>query len=193
MILNYNEKEIQAKIVYYGPAMSGKTTSIKFLFDHFNKTEKLSSIENTIGRTLFFDFGILRFQGTQWNLKLLIYSATGQDFYASTRPATLRGVDGIIFVIDSNVESLTRTLYSWEELKIFFSENLYFIPLLIALNKYDLKHTEKIKKEHLMPHINFDKFENIFIKKTEAITGKGIFESFNTVMNSIFPNIQIIA
>lgn len=192
MILNHNAKEIQAKVVYYGPAMSGKTTSIKFLFEHFKKAESLNSIENSVGRTLFFDFGVLRFQGTQWDLKFLIYSATGQDFYASTRPATLRGVDGIIFVIDSDIECLTRTLYSWEELKIYFSENLYSIPLLIALNKYDSEHTEKIKKLDLIPYIKFDKFNKIFMEKTEAITGKGILESFNTIVNSIFPNIQIM-
>jgi GTPase SAR1 family protein len=192
MIFNHNKKEIQAKVVYYGPAMSGKTTSIKFLFEHFEKTEKLNSIENTVGRTLFFDFGVLRFQGTKWDLKFLIYSATGQDFYASTRPATLRGVDGIIFVIDSDIESLRRIIHSWEELNIFFSENLYSIPLLIALNKYDLEYTEKIKKEHLLPFINFDKFDKLFIKKTEAITGGGILESFNILVNSIFPNVRIM-
>lgn len=192
MILNYNKKEIQTKIVYYGPAMSGKTTSIKYLFNHFKKTEKLQSIENSVGRTLFFDFGVLRFKGTEWELKFLIYSATGQDFYASTRPATLRGVDGIIFVIDCNMEFLDRINNSWKELKIFFNENLYKIPLLVALNKYDLKYVKKIKKKDLIEYINFEKFNNIFIKKTEAITGKGVLSSFNAVVNSIFPNIQII-
>ncbi|MGV9206185.1 MAG: gliding-motility protein MglA, partial [Promethearchaeia archaeon] len=85
MIFDHENKELQVKIVYYGPAMSGKTTSIKNLFKNFGQKDKLRSIENTIGRTLFFDFGILKFKGTNWNLKFLIYSATGQDFYASTR------------------------------------------------------------------------------------------------------------
>jgi hypothetical protein len=191
MIFNHNNKEIQIKIVYYGPAMSGKTTSIKYLFNHFNKGETLNSIENSVGRTLFFDFGVLRFKGAEWELKFLIYSATGQDFYASTRPATLRGVDGIIFVIDSNVECKTRIINSWKELEIFFNDNLYNIPLLIAINKNDVNYAKKIEKKDLMPHINFEKFNHIYIKKTEAITGKGILNSFNTIVNSIFPNILI--
>ncbi len=191
MILNPIKKEIQAKIVYYGPAMSGKTTSIKYLFKHYKKGKKLNSIENSLGRTLFFDFGVLEFKGAEWEVKFLIYSATGQDFYASTRPATLRGVDGIIFVIDSNTESLNRTLHSWEELKTFFNGNLYKIPIVIALNKYDLNNIEKIERRHLQNYIQFKKFENLYIKKTKAIIGEGILDSFNIIVNSIFPNVRI--
>ena len=89
MIFDYENKIINLKIVYYGPAMSGKTTSLKYLFTYFNK--EIESIDNSVGRTLFFDFGTLEFEGAEWNIKFLIYSATGQDFYASTRPATLIG------------------------------------------------------------------------------------------------------
>lgn len=82
MIFDWENKVIQVKIVYYGPAMSGKTTSLKYLFSYFGKLKELDSIESTVGRTLFFDFGVLKFKGSQWGLKFLIYSATGQDFYA---------------------------------------------------------------------------------------------------------------
>jgi len=191
MILNYESKIIQVKIVYYGPAMSGKTTSIKFLFNYFNKGEQLNSIENTIGRTLFFDFGVLEFKGSQWELKFLIYSATGQDFYASTRPATLKGVDGIIFVVDSKRECLNHNFRSWRELKYYFSEDLYQIPIVIALNKYDLNNGKKIDKMDLTPIINFNKFKEIHINKTIATTGEGILDSFKKIINSIFPNITI--
>jgi len=84
MIFNYENKTLQVKIVYYGPAMSGKTTSIKSLFSYFNKEHAVKSIDSSVGRTLFFDFGVLQFKGTEWGIKFLIYSATGQDFYAST-------------------------------------------------------------------------------------------------------------
>ena len=74
MIYDYENKTLQIKIVYYGPAMSGKTTSIKYLFSFFNKEDTLNSIDSTVGRTLFFDFGVLQFEGAEWSLKFLIYS-----------------------------------------------------------------------------------------------------------------------
>ncbi|MFX0077511.1 MAG: hypothetical protein ACFE96_18865, partial [Candidatus Hermodarchaeota archaeon] len=125
MIYDYENKTLQIKIVYYGPAMSGKTTSIKYLFSFFNREDTLNSIDSTVGRTLFFDFGVLQFEGAEWSLKFLIYSATGQDFYASTRPATLNGVDGIIFVVDSRTHCLQHNIRSWKELMTMFREDLY--------------------------------------------------------------------
>ncbi len=190
MILNYESKTIQVKIVYYGPAMSGKTTSLKFLFNYFNKEDQINSIENTVGRTLFFDFGVLEFKGSQWDLKFLIYSATGQDFYSSTRPTTLRGVDGIIFVADSKRECLEHNIRSWKELKYYFGENLYQIPIVIALNKYDLNNGKKIEKNDLKHKIDFNRFRMINMTKTIAITGEGILDSFKKLIKSIFPKIR---
>ncbi|MCK4779932.1 MAG: gliding-motility protein MglA, partial [Candidatus Lokiarchaeota archaeon] len=125
MIFNYENKTLQVKIVYYGPAMSGKTTSIKSLFSYFKKEDSIKSIDSSVGRTLFFDFGVLLFKGTEWGIKFLIYSATGQDFYASTRPATLNGVDGLIFVADSQIEFLDHNIRSWNELKTLFGSEFY--------------------------------------------------------------------
>ena len=138
MIFDYEDKIIQIKIVYYGPAMSGKTTSLKYLFSYLGKEEKLESIESTVGRTLFFDFGVLQIKGAEWSLKFLLYTATGQDFYAGTRPATLNGVDGIIFVADAQSEYLAQNLRSWGELKTLFGNEIYNLPIIIALNKYDI-------------------------------------------------------
>ena len=119
--------------------MSGKTTSIKQLFSYFNKEENLNSIDSTVGRTLLFDFGGLQLKGAEWSLKFLIYSATGQDFYASTRPATLNGVDGLIFVVDSRAQCLQHNLRSWNELKTMFKNEFYNLPIVISLNKYDIE------------------------------------------------------
>jgi len=101
MIINHCDKSISIKIVYFGPAFSGKTTSIKALFSEFGKGEALQSIESTVERTLFFDYGTVSFQNEDWKLKIHIYTTTGQDFYLITRPITLRAVDGVIFVVDS--------------------------------------------------------------------------------------------
>lgn len=191
MIFDYENKVLQVKIVYYGPAMSGKTTSIKYLFSYFKKGNNLESIESSVGRTLFFDFGVLHFQGSNWGLKFLIYSATGQDFYASTRPATLNGVDGIIFVVDSRLDYLKYNLRSWNELKSLFGDEVYNIPIVISLNKYDLDGSNKLKENDFLNYIHNEMFKYISIEKTVAINGNGVLNSFNTVISFIIPELQI--
>ena len=191
MIFDYENKTILLKIVYYGPAMSGKTTSIKFLFSHFGMVEQLESIESTMGRTLFFDFGVLIFKGASWDIKFLLYSATGQDFYASTRPATLKGVDGIIFVVDSQKRYLERNLNSWDELKRFFGDMMYEIPIVISLNKSDLDITEKIDETDYHHYLGLKDYRRSSLNKTSALNGAGILESFQNIVQFIFPQLKI--
>ena len=191
MIYDYENKTLQIKIVYYGPAMSGKTTSIKHLFSFFNREDTLNSIDSTVGRTLLFDFGVLQFEGAEWSLKFLIYSATGQDFYASTRPATLNGVDGIIFVVDSRAQCLQHNIRSWNELKTMFREDFYNLPLVISLNKSDCEETQKIIDHEFLKWINLNLFKHLSVNKTVAIEGKGILDSFNRVITFIFPQLTL--
>jgi len=192
MIYDFENKTLQVKIVYYGPAMSGKTTSIKSLFSYFNKENSIKSIESSVGRTLFFDFGVLQFKGTEWGIKFLIYSATGQDFYASTRPATLNGVDGIIFIVDSQIENLKHNLRSWNELEALFGTEIYSIPIVISLNKYDLFGIKKVEGEQFLSYINYNRFKHLSIKETAALNGDGVLDSFNQVVKFIFPQVDII-
>ena len=191
MIYDYENKTLQIKIVYYGPAMSGKTTSIKHLFSFFNREDTLNSIDSTVGRTLLFDFGVLQFEGAEWSLKFLIYSATGQDFYASTRPATLNGVDGIIFVVDSRAQCLQHNIRSWNELKTMFREDFYNLPLVISLNKSDFEETQRIIDHEFLKWINLNLFKYLSVNKTVAIEGKGILDSFNRVITFIFPQLTL--
>lgn len=191
MIFDFENETLQVKIVYYGPAMSGKTTSVKFLFSCFNKENALKSIDSTVGRTLFFDFGVLKFKGAIWDLKFLVYSATGQDFYSSTRPATLNGVDGIIFVVDSQKECLEHNLRSWKELKTLFGTEFYDIPIVISLNKYDLHEMYKLHETDFMTHISDSKFKQLALIKTAAIKGEGVMNSFNQLIKFLFPQLVI--
>ena len=86
MIIDYGTRTVGVKIVFFGPAMSGKTTSIQWLFSSLDFADKLTSIENTVGRTMFCDFGTIPFAlGDSWTINAHIWSATGQDFYRSTR------------------------------------------------------------------------------------------------------------
>jgi signal recognition particle receptor subunit beta len=191
VIYDYENKILQVKIVYYGPAMSGKTTSIKYLFSYFNKVDTLNSIDSTVGRTLLFDFGVLQFKGSEWSLKFLIYSATGQDFYASTRPATLNGVDAVIFVVDSRDNCLHHNLRSWNELKTMFSNEIYNLPIVVSLNKTDYELGREIKDHEFIKEIKINQFKYIAANKTVATEGKGILDAFNRVISFIFPELTL--
>ncbi len=177
------DKTISIKIVYFGPALSGKTTSIKSLFSHFGKKEDLSSIESTVKRTLFFDYGVVTFQNEEWFLKVNIYTTTGQDFYIVTRPITLRAVDGIIFVIDSQKEVYERNLISWNELISYFQDTLNNIPIIIAFNKQDLP--DKFNSIEFLKKIDFQKFKRIDSRYTIAINGEGILDCFEEILRLV--------
>lgn len=82
--------------------------------------KKILSIESTVNRTLFFDYGTISFQNQDWILKISIYTTTGQNFYLITRPITLKAVDGIIFVLDSQKDVYERNMISWRELVSYF-------------------------------------------------------------------------
>jgi signal recognition particle receptor subunit beta len=139
MLIDWSQHIIQTKIVYYGPAMSGKTASIRALFHRLNILSRLESIETTSGRTLFFDYGPIELSHGEWIIQIHIWSATGQDYYAETRSTVLAGTDGVVFVADSNPNLVMENQRCWEELRGFFGERLSNeIPVVFALNKRDI-------------------------------------------------------
>ncbi len=189
MIIYSSSKVIQIKIVYFGPAMSGKTTSLKYLMSRYGTEQNLTSIETTTGRTLVFDFGSITITGNDWKLKIFLYSATGQDFYASTRPATINNLDGIIFVVDSQREFFEDNLRSWNELFLYFGDNIYHIPMVICLNKRDLP--QVISAEVITNQFQLNNFENYKVISTIAKEGEGVVNAFYNMLQFIFPSIPI--
>ncbi len=143
--INFNKKEIQAKIVYYGPGRCGKTTNLEFIHREYReriKTEMVT-IKTKGDRTLFFDFlplNVGKIKGYSLNLQL--YTVPGQVMYNETRKLVLRGADGIVFVADSlamrkdkNMESLKNLQ---ENLSVY-NKNIFKIPLVMQFNKRDLE------------------------------------------------------
>ena len=187
MIIDALDKSIQTKIVYFGPALSGKTTTLLNLFDHFGKKDKVEKIESTVKRTLFFDYGTISFQNDNWKLKLHCYTTTGQDFYIVTRPITLRAIDGVIFVADSQRSSYERNLISWNELESYFGEALIDLPKVIAFNKQDL--SDKFNYSAFLEEIDYTKYKNLDIKFTIALNGEGILNSFEEILRLIFKDL----
>jgi len=183
LIIDHIDKTISIKIVYFGPALSGKTTSIKTLFAHFGKEDKILSIESTVNRTLFFDYGTISFQNQDWILKISVYTTTGQNFYLITRPITLKAVDGIIFVLDSQEEVYERNMISWRELVSYFGDSLDDLPILVAFNKQDLPN--KFPPTKFLKQIDFHQYQNIDSRYTIAVSGEGVLECFEDILRLV--------
>lgn len=180
MIIDYGTRTVGVKIVFFGPAMSGKTTSIQWLFASLDLADKLTSIENTVGRTMFCDFGTIPFAlGDSWTINAHIWSATGQDFYRSTREVVLVGSDGIVFVADSQEHLLDENLASWNELKAIVTEEERPLPIIVLLNKQDLPNT--IDEERLRRHLSLP--ASIPVVRSVAKSGHNVFEAFQILFH----------
>ncbi|MHA1713031.1 MAG: GTP-binding protein [Candidatus Ranarchaeia archaeon] len=183
LIINWPEKQIRTKIVYFGPAMSGKTTSIKYLFTQYASLEQLESIETTTGRTLFFDFGCLPLKLGEWDIHVHIWSATGQDYYAGTRNTVLTGVDGIMFIADPQPTLIQDNIRSWAELRQYLDKNTgENIPVTICVNKSDIK--ERLATEKLMEELGLPADTMVF--QTIATQGMNVTEAFKNLLRRIF-------
>ncbi|TFF85719.1 MAG: gliding motility protein [Promethearchaeota archaeon] len=184
MIIDHGKHILMFKIVWWGPAMSGKSTSVRYLFKKYNRLDSLSSIETGAGRTLFFDFGDLSFTKGNWNIKINIWTCTGQNFYSETRPTVLNGADGLVFVADAQNNLIQHNIESWEELKRLMGARITKIPIVFCLNKVDLNgSTNLLSIPELIKHLNLESGISIF--KTVATKGQNVYESFTTLLNKI--------
>ena len=142
--LNYSTREINFKIVYYGPGLSGKTTNIKSIYNKVKQDSKgkLVSLATETERTLFFDFFPLDLGTVKgYKVKFHLYTVPGQIYYSSSRKLIMKGVDGVVFVADSqrerfeaNMESLNDMMQNLQEYNIDFN----ILPYVLQLNKRDL-------------------------------------------------------
>jgi len=150
--VNYNSKEINCKIVYFGPAMSGKTANLQYIY---NETQpgaksKLISLQTQNERTLFFDFlplalGTLR----GFKVRFHLYTVPGQSYYDASRRLILRGVDGIVFVCDSQVTRMEANSESFASLVENLEEQGYEIgkiPLVFQYNKRDIPNVSPVEE-----------------------------------------------
>jgi signal recognition particle receptor subunit beta len=155
-IINQATKELQVKIVYYGPAMGGKTTNLQYVYDKTapNAKGKMISLATETDRTLFFDFLPLELGSVRgFKTRFHLYTVPGQVFYDASRKLILKGVDGIIFVADSQVERMDaniESVYNLEQNLKLQGYDLMKIPYALQLNKRDLPNIvpiEEMKRE----------------------------------------------
>lgn len=144
-LININKKEVQTKIVYYGPGRGGKTTNLEYIYKRFkNSTQsKMVTIKTNGDRTLFFDFLPLNAGKIKdYTVKVQLYAVPGQVIYNETRRLVLRGVDGIVFVADSMSLRKEKNLLSLKNLQEnlnTYKKSIFKIPMVIQYNKRDLE------------------------------------------------------
>jgi signal recognition particle receptor subunit beta len=186
--INFKTREIECKIVYYGPGRSGKTTNLEYLFKTYKKqvSGEMISIKTEGDRTLFFDFlpmGLGTIKGH--NLRVQLYTVPGQVQYTSTRKLVLKEVDGIVFVADSlNVrrEKNMRSLIDMQQNLRDYGISIFKSPLVLQYNKRDLA-SHGIP---LMPIETMDSELNRQLKApafpASAITGEGVGETLKACL-----------
>jgi signal recognition particle receptor subunit beta len=180
--INYASREINCKIVYYGPGLCGKTTNIQHIYDKTNPGAKgkLISLATETDRTLFFDFLPLDLGSVKgFKVRFHLYTVPGQVFYDASRKLILKGVDGVIFVADSQNERMEANEESVYNLKINLKDQGYdlrLIPYVLQLNKRDLPNVAPV--EEMIQKLR-QKDEPVF----EAVASKGIgvFETLKAV------------
>ena len=190
--INYSAREINLKLVYYGPGLCGKTTNLKHIYERTapQARGKMISLATETERTLFFDFlplalGEIRGFKTRFHL----YTVPGQVFYDASRKLILKGVDGLVFVADSQEERHEANLESLDNLRGNLREQgmeLDRIPWVIQYNKRDLRNALPVEelRRALNPTGKVLDFE------TSATTGKGVFETLKALAKLVLQDLR---
>lgn len=184
--INYSSREINCKIVYYGPGLCGKTTNLQYIYAKTNPDAKgkMISLETETERTLFFDFlplslGEIRGFKTRFHL----YTVPGQVFYDASRKLILKGVDGVVFVADSQVERLDANIESLENLRENLEEQGYDLdklPYVVQYNKRDLP--TAVDAGYLREVLNETQVPDF---EAVATTGMGVFDTLKAVAKQV--------
>jgi signal recognition particle receptor subunit beta len=189
--INYSSREINCKIVYYGPGLCGKTTNLQFVYKKTNPGQKgkLISLATEAERTLFFDFLPLALGDIKgFKIRFHLYTVPGQVFYAASRKLILKGVDGVVFVADSQIERMEANMESLDDLKINLAEQGYDLdklPYTIQYNKRDLPNVAPVDNMNkLLNPRNVPYFEGV------AVTGPGVFETLKNVAKQVLTELK---
>jgi signal recognition particle receptor subunit beta len=189
--INYSSREINCKIVYYGPGLCGKTTNLQYIYMKTNPEVKgkMISLATETERTLFFDFlplalGQIRGFKTRFHL----YTVPGQVFYDASRKLILKGVDGVVFVADSQIERMEANVESLDNLRVNLKEQGYEldkVPYIIQYNKRDLPNAAPLEEmNRLLNPQGAPSYEAC------ATTGTGVFETLKAVAKDVLTDLK---
>ncbi len=194
--VNLKKKEIQAKIVYYGPGRCGKTSNLQFIFSKLRNQIKsnMVSVKTEGDCTLFFDYMPLDIGTVRgFDVKVQLYTVPGQVKYESTRKLVLKGVDGVVFVADSRVERQQKNRISLKSLHDnlkFHGKNIFKIPLVLQYNKRDLSGGD-------IPILSIDALENDLNRQLKvprfeasALAGDNVIPTLKTIMGLTIKSVE---
>ena len=186
--INFAKREINCKLVYYGPGLSGKTTNLEVVHKKAPASKKgeLTSIATEGDRTLFFDYMPLELGKVGgMNTKFQLYTVPGQVYYNATRKLVLQGADGVVFVADSQARQLDENIESFQDLHANLAEqgvDARQMPLVIQYNKTDLP------PEIITPMAELDEvlnFRNVPSFPADALHGPGVFETLRGISEQV--------
>jgi signal recognition particle receptor subunit beta len=221
-MINYASREINCKLVYYGPGLGGKTTNLEFVFNKVapNARGKLISLATETERTLFFDFlpvdlGTIRGFKTRFHL----YTVPGQVYYNASRKLILKGVDGVVFVADSQIERMEANIEAMQNLYDNLSQhgfNITALPFVVQYNKRDLPNAATIQElqaalnpgwpvedpskqrltpdpyhegENLIQEVEGQWIERAPYFEAVAVTGEGVFDTLKSVSKMVLKSL----
>ncbi len=192
MFINRRKRELNLKIVYYGPALSGKTTNLQYIHAKTNPKLRgdLISLKTREDRTVFFDYLLLEL-GAIAGLKpkFNLYTVPGQVYYASSRKLVLQGADGVVFVADSEPHRMKANLDSLRDMAVYLKNvglNLATLPIVMQFNKRDL--------DNAVPVPDMKRFfrmdDRITFFESSAINGSGVYDTLKAVINKVVAQVQ---
>jgi signal recognition particle receptor subunit beta len=195
-IVNLKKRQIECKIVYYGPARCGKTTNLEYIHKAFKKQVKgeMVSINTDGDRTLFFDFLPLELgQLMGCDVRVQLYTVPGQVRYSSTRKLVLRGADGIIFVADSLEVRREKNMAALKDLQQNLREyniSIFEVPLVMQFNKRDLKDADiKLMPLEKMQH-DLNRQLKVPAFPGSALAGDGVGGTLNACLKAVLKALQ---
>jgi signal recognition particle receptor subunit beta len=189
--VNHLSREVNCKIVYYGPGLCGKTTNLQYIFERTNPAQKgkMISLATETERTLFFDFlPIALGEVRGFKVRFHLYTVPGQVFYDASRKLILRGADGLVFVADSQAERMEANAESMDNLRANLVENelsLETIPYVVQYNKRDLPNAASL--DELRGALAAPGAREI---EACARTGQGVFETLKGLSKDVLGALQ---
>ena len=176
VLVSYSGKEINAKLVYYGPGLSGKTTNLEYIYGSIpgNHRGKMVSMKTKTERTLFFDFLPVQLgELSGFKTRFLLYTVPGQVYYNATRKLVLKGVDAVVFVADSKRGKMDENVESLENLKENLREHgldVDSIPWVLQYNKRDLPEVYSIQElDQVLNPMKVPTFEAVATPRLAAV------------------------